>query len=580
MSTPFFLRSALVAVTFALSAAATVPLTRLHAAEPADLVLRGGVVATLDPDRPTARAIAVRGARIVAIGSADDVASFIGPGTKVLDTTGKFVVPGFIEGHGHFFSLGEQKLKLDVSNAATWDEVVAAVAAAAKKTPPGAWIEGRGWHQGKWRSPPQPSVEGYPVADALSRAAPDHPVLLTHGTGHMCLANAKAMELAGITADTKPPAGGEILRDDRGRATGVFRESAMALIDRALSRAKRGRPAEEVRTEQLAMIRLATEECLAHGVTSFQDAGSSTAEANLLKELAERGELRVRLWVMLNESNDVLARRLAASRVVDHGDGFLTVRGIKRMVDGALGTHGAWLLAPYDDLPASTGLNVLPLADLRRTAELALAHDYQLCVHAIGDRANREVLDVMEEVFRAHPEKRDLRWRIEHAQHLDPADIPRFARLGVIASMQGNHATSDGPFVVQRLGQRRAATGAYAWRSLLDAGAVIVNGTDVPVERIDPLACFFSSVTREMASGAAFFPEQAMTREEALRSYTAAAAWGAFEERDKGTLAAGKLADIAVLSGNLLTAPAADLRKVRVESTIVGGVVRYQRDPK
>jgi predicted amidohydrolase YtcJ len=577
MSTPSFLRAGLVAAVFTLGSAIATQPHELRAAEPADLVLRGGEVATLDPDRPTARAIAVRGARIVAVGSPDDIAPLIGPDTKILDTTGKFVVPGFIEGHGHFFSLGEQKLKLDVSESATWDEVVAAVALSAEKTPPGAWIEGRGWHQGKWRSPPEPSVEGYPVADALSRAAPDHPVVLTHGTGHMCLANAKAMELAGITADTRPPAGGEILRDSHGQATGVFRESAMDLIYRALARAKRGRSAEEVRTEQLAMIRLATEECLQHGVTSFQDAGSSTAEAGLLKELAERGELRVRLWVMLNEPNDVLARRLAASRVVGHGDGYLTVRGIKRMVDGALGTHGAWLLEPYDDLPASTGLNVLPLADLRRTAELALAHDYQLCVHAIGDRANREVLDLVEEVFRTHPEKRDLRWRIEHAQHLDPADIPRFARLGVIASMQGNHATSDGPFVVQRLGQRRAAAGAYAWRSLLDCRAVIVNGTDVPVERIDPLACFFSSVTREMASGTAFFPEQAMTREEALRSYTAAAAWGAFEEGDKGTLAVGKLADIVVLSGNLLTAPAGELRKMQVETTIVGGQLRYHR---
>ena len=548
------------------------------AAEPADLVLRGGKIATLVPDKPTAAALAIRGERIVAVGSADEIGPLIGPKTKVIDTTGKLVVPGFIEGHGHFLSLGEQKLKLDVSEATSWEEVVQRVAEAAKRTPKGKWIDGRGWHQGKWSKVPEPNVQGYPVTAALSRVSPDHPVVLTHGTGHMCLANAKAMELAGVTAATKPPAGGEILKDAGGQPTGVFREAAMSLIYRALARAERDRTPQEVREEQLAAIRLATEECFKYGVTSFQDAGSSTADVDLFKELADRGELKVRLWVMLNEGNGALSRRLASYRMVGHGNGFLTVRGIKRMVDGALGTHGAWLLEPYDDLPASTGLNTLALDDLRATAELALAHDYQLCVHAIGDRANREVLNVMEEVFRKHPEKRDLRWRIEHAQHLHPDDIPRFAKLGVIASMQANHATSDGPFVVQRLGQRRAAEGAYAWRRLLDAKAVVINGTDVPVERIDPIACFFSSVTRQMASGATFFPEQAMTREEALRSYTAAAAWAAFEDKDKGTIEPGKLADLVVLAGDLLTIPAEQIPKVRAETTIVGGKVVYEEE--
>ncbi|MCI0356905.1 MAG: amidohydrolase [Planctomycetaceae bacterium] len=546
------------------------------AAEPADLVLRGGKVVTMDPDRPLAEAVAVAGDRIVAVGTAAEIAPQIGPQTKVLDLAGKFVMPGFIEGHGHFLSLGEQKLKLDLTDATSWEEVVAAVAKAVEKSPRGRWIEGRGWHQAKWKKVPEPNVEGYPVVDALSLVSPDNPVVLTHGTGHMCLANAKAMELAGVTAATKPPAGGEILHDSKGQPTGVFRESAMGLIHRALNRAHRERSADEVHMERLKAIRLATEECLKHGVTSFQDAGSSIADVDLFNTLADRGELKVRLWIMLNEGNDALAGNLARYRMIGHGNGHLTVRGIKRMIDGALGTHGAWLLAPYDDLPSSTGLNLQPLAELRKAAELAIQHDYQLCVHAIGDRANREVLDLMEEVFRQHPQKQDLRWRIEHAQHIHPDDIPRFARLGVIASMQANHATSDGPFVVRRLGQRRAAEGAYAWRRLLDAKAVVINGTDVPVERIDPIACFYSSVTRKMADGVAFFPEQAMTREEALRSYTAAAAWTAFEEREKGTLARGKLADLVVLSGDLLTVPADEFPKVRVEMTIVGGRVIYE----
>jgi predicted amidohydrolase YtcJ len=546
------------------------------AAEPADLVLRGGKVATMDAAKPLAEAVAISGERIIAVGTAAEIAPHIGPRTKVLDTTGKFVMPGFIEGHGHFLSLGEQKLKLDLADTTSWEEVVAAVGRAAEMTPKGKWIEGRGWHQGKWRAAPEANVEGYPVHAALSRVSPDHPVVLTHGTGHMCLANSKAMEAAGVTAVTKSPAGGQILHDASGQPTGVFRESAMGLIYRGLNRALAERSAEEIRQEQLEAVGLATEECLKHGVTSFQDAGSSTADVDLFKELADRGELKVRLWIMLNEGNGVLSRKLASYRTIGRGNGHLTVRGIKRMIDGALGTHGAWLLEPYDDLPASTGLNLLPLEELRATAELAIEHNYQLCVHAIGDRANREVLDLMEDVFREHPNKKDLRWRIEHAQHIHSDDIPRFGQLGVIASMQANHATSDGPFVVQRLGQRRAATGAYAWRRLLDTKAVVINGTDVPVERVDPIACFYSSVTRRMADGVAFFPEQVMTREEALRSYTAAAAWAAFEEQEKGVLAAGKLADLVVLSNDLLTIAAEKIPKIRVETTIVGGRVAYE----
>ena len=551
---------------------------RSERAPAADLVLRGGKVVTMDPMRPEAQAVAVRGEQIAAVGSDEEIAARIGPQTRVIELKGKLVVPGFIEGHGHFLSLGEQKLKLDVSDSATWEDVVARVAEAAKKTPKGKWIEGRGWHQGKWKMPPEPSVQGYPVADALSRVSPDHPVVLTHGTGHMCLANAKAMELAGVNFQTKAPDGGEILRDAHGQPTGVFRETAMNLIYRVRDRALRERTTKEVRDEQLQAVRLATVECLKHGVTSFQDAGSSCEDVDLLKELAGRGELKVRLWVMLNDNNEILARRLPEYRLIDYGDNYLTVRAIKRMADGALGTHGAWLLEPYDDLPGSTGLNVTPLSALRETAELAIQHEYQLCVHAIGDRANREVLNLMEAAFRRHPGKKDLRWRIEHVQHLHPDDIPRFAKLGVIASMQANHATSDGPFVVQRLGQRRAKEGAYAWRSLLEADAVVINGTDVPVEKIDPIACFFSAVTRQMASGATFFPEQAMTREEALRAYTASAASAAFEEHDKGSVTPGKLADLVVLSGDFMTVPAEEIGKVRVETTIVGGKVAFARD--
>jgi predicted amidohydrolase YtcJ len=544
--------------------------------EPADLVLRGGQIVTMDDRQPQAEAIGVRTGRIVAVGTAAEIQPLIGPKTQIVELAGRMAMPGFIECHGHFLSLGDSKRRLDLSKATTWNEIVGLVAGEAKKTPPGQWIVGRGWHQGKWRSPPQPNVQGYPTHEALSQATPDHPVLLTHGTGHMTLANAKAMELAGVTSKTPEIAGGEILRDASGAPTGVFRENAAQPIHRAHARALAGRTAQQRRADMTAEALLAAQECIRHGVTSFQDAGSTTSEVDLLRSLAEEGKLPLRLWIMLDDSNDVLARKLAEYRVIGAADNHITVRAIKRLFDGAIGTHGAWLLAPYDDLPGSIGNNTLPIASLEQTAELAIQHNYQLCVHAIGDRANREVLDLFERLFVEHKlNGADLRWRIEHAQHLDAADIPRFKQLGVIASMQGNHATSDGPFVVARLGQRRARIGAYAWRSLLDAGATVVNGTDVPVEPVDPLGCFYASMTRKMANGEAFFPEQCMTRQEALRSYTRDAAYAAFEGSDKGTLQPGKLADIVVLTGDLRTVADDEILKTRVATTIVGGKIVY-----
>lgn len=546
-------------------------------AQPADLILRGGKIVTLDDALPLAEAIATRGDRIVKVGKDAGVKDFIGEKTRIVELDGRLVTPGFIEGHGHFLAFGDSMLKLDLSEAKSWEEIVELVAESSKKTPKGKWIEGRGWHQGKWNRSPEPNVEGYPVTTSLSKAVPDHPVLLTHGSGHMCLASAKAMELAGITRETKNPPGGEILRDRAGNVTGAFRETAMSPIHRALARSLRERTRDEARAETLRAVKLAGQECLKHGVTSFQDAGSSCGDVDLFKELAGKGELPVRLWVMLDDDNDTLARRLAEYRTIGFAENHVTVRGIKRMIDGALGTHGAWLLAPYDDLPASTGLNTTSLASLRKTAELAVKHDYQLCVHAIGDLANRETLNLMEADFKAHPNKRDWRWRIEHSQHLHPDDIPRFAKLGVIASMQGCHATSDGPFVVRRLGERRTKEGAYAWRSLLDAKAIVTNGTDVPVEKLSPIDCIYSTVTRGMADGQAFFPEQCLTREEALRSYTKSAAFAAFEEDLKGSLTAGKLADLVVLSQDILTVSAERIRETKVELTIIGGRVLYER---
>lgn len=547
------------------------------AERPADLVLRGGKVVTMDQPQPSATALAIRGDRILIVG--DDVAirPWIGANTRIIELQGELVIPGLIEGHGHFLSLGQSRQMLDLSQARSWEEIARLVAQAAAKVEPGQWILGRGWHQSKWERPPQPNVEGYPVHDRLSQAAPDHPVLLTHASGHMTLANARAMELAGVDRSATDPPGGTILRDRAGQPIGAFREAATSLVERAYETSRKGRTADQVRKDREAAILRATEECLALGVTSFHDAGESWEAIGHFRELAERGRLGVRLWVMVGEPNDVLARRLPQCRMVGVGNHHLTVRAIKRFIDGALGTHGAWMLEPYSDLPKSSGLNTESLESLAKTAELAIRHDFQLCVHAIGDRANRQTLDLFERTFQRHPGKRDLRWRIEHAQHLNTADMPRFGRLGVIAAMQGIHATSDAPFVVTRLGQRRSREGAYAWRSLLDAGAMVVNGTDTPVEDLNPLRSFYASVTRRLENGATFFPEQRMTRQEALRSYTTSPAYAAFEESLKGSLAPGKLADIVVLSHDILSVPEEQILRTRVLYTVVGGRVLVEK---
>ncbi len=545
--------------------------------EPADLVLRNGRVVTVDPARPEAQAVAIRADRIAAVGTDEEIARFIGPRTEVIDLGGKLAIPGFVEAHGHFLGLGQAKTILDLTKARSWAEIVALVEAAAKKAAPGAWSLGRGWHQERWQKTPEPSVDGVPLHHELSRVSPAHPVLLGHASGHAAFANARALELGGIAKGTADPPGGEIVRDVQGNPTGLLRETAQRLVAAALAKAEAGRDPRAVEAEQRRQVELAGQEALSKGVTSFHDAGAPFATIDLFKRLADEGELPVRLYVMVRrETNEAMAEKLARYRMIGYGHHFLTVRSIKRQIDGALGAHGALLLAPYLDLPGSTGLTLEEPADIRRTLAVALQNGFQVNTHAIGDRANREVLDLYQEAFRSSPDKRDLRWRIEHAQHLHPDDIARFAKLGVIASMQGIHATSDGPWVLKRLGPERAKSGAYLWRSLLDAGVVIANGTDTPVEDIDPIASFAASVTRRMADGTAFCPAQRMTREEALRSYTLNGAYAAFEEDIKGSLTPGKLADVVVLSKDILKVPEAEIPTARVVLTILGGQVRWR----
>jgi len=544
----------------------------VHGSEVADLLLKNGNIITLDEKNPRASALAIRGDRILWVGNDSDSAAFLGANTRTMDMEGATLIPGFIEGHAHLTGIGMAQMILDLRDVTTWDQVIAIVKDAVASAPKGAWISGRGWHQDKWQRIPPGAVEGYPVHADLSAISPDNPVLLRHASGHALFANAAAMKLAEVVDGTPNPEGGKIVRDAAGHATGIFEENGGDLVQAAKGRDDALRSPEERKAQALKAIELAMQECLANGITSFHDAGVPFSTLDLYKDLAAAGELKIRLWVMAGAANEELAVQLPNYQLRDFGNGFLTLGGIKQYMDGALGSRGAWLLKPYADLPGSTGQNVTPLSELAETAKIAKQNKLQLCVHAIGDRGNKEVLDLFEQ---AHGVEK-LRWRIEHAQHLNPQDIPRFAKLGVIASMQGVHCTSDSPFVEKRLGRQRALEGAYVWRKLVDSGAVVTNGTDAPVEKVSALDSYFSMVTRQWDDGTTFYPEHRLTALEALRAYTLDNAYAAFQEKDKGSLEAGKLADITVLSQDITAAPVENIKKAVVRYTIVGGKIAYE----
>ncbi len=535
----------------------------------ADLVLQGGRIVTVDDDVPEGEAIAMKGDTVLAVGSNREMRAYIGSETEVIDLDGMLAIPGFIESHGHFSGIGAAKMQLNLMAVANWGEVVSMVAAVVGDAATGELIRGRGWHQEKWDVTPEPNVDGLPTHHTLSAVSPDNPVVLRHASGHASFANAKAMEMSGITRNTPDPPGGEIVRDASGEPIGAFRETAQGLLGGAYEGAEGSDPRR--------VLQLANDEVLSKGITSFQDAGSGFGTVDLIKEMIDDGSLDVRLWVMLRVSNDRLAERIADYRIIGYGNDHLTVRAIKRGLDGALGPHGAWLLEPYEDMPTSSGLNTSTVASVKETARIAAEHDFQLCVHAIGDRANRETLDIFEEAYRANPERTDMRWRVEHSQHLHPDDIPRFGQLGVIASMQGIHCTSDAPYVLERLGEQRAEEGAYVWQKLMQSGAVVTNGTDAPVEDVDPIASFYATVSRRLNDGRVFYPDQRMSREEALRSYTINGAYAAFEEDSKGSLTPGKLADVTVLSQDIMTIAEDEIPTTEVVYTIIGGKVVYSR---
>jgi predicted amidohydrolase YtcJ len=443
------------------------------------------------------------------------------------------------------------------------------VAAAAKARKPGEWIRGRGWHEGKWDAPAPGAVRGFPTHHALSAISPDNPVVLTRADGHAALANAKAMSLKGVSSATRAPAGGELIRDAAGEPTGVFVDNAEGLVE----------PPERTPEEARRALELAMDECLTKGVTSLTDAGAGSDTIALYRAAAAEGKLRTRLYVMAAGFKTM--RALGRPEPGSAG-GQLSVRAVKLYADGALGSRGAALLEPYADDPGNAGLLVTPPEEVLEAARFALAHGFQVGTHAIGDRANRLVLNAYEKAFAERPEVKDPRFRIEHAQVLDRADIPRFGHLGVLASMQGIHCPSDRPWAPKRIGDARVAEGAYVWRKLLASGARIVNGTDAPVEDLSPIQNFHATVTRAGADGnppGGFDPDQKLTRAEALRSMTLEVAYASFAEREKGSIEVGKLADLVVLSQDILQVPDALLMRTEVVATILGGRVLHEKKP-
>jgi len=542
--------------------------------EKLDLVILSDSIYTASEDTTKVEAIGVIADKIVFIGTEAEMVGRKDDNTKIIDATGQFVMPGFIEGHGHFSGMGSSLQNLNFLKDTSWNAILDKIEKKAATLKDGQWIYGRGWHQEKWTELPNENHGAYPMHYSLSELSPDNPAILIHASGHSLIANESAMKKAGISIESSNPKGGEIVRNDNGDIVGVFEERAMTPIKEAFNSYLDNLDVESQKKIWYEAIELAQKECLENGITSFQDAGSLFLELDRYEALAQDGKLDIRLWAMMRDSLNKIPKPVSEYRKINIGNGHYTCRAIKSEIDGALGAHGAWLIEPYADKPDFYGQNTTEISTVEDLAKVAYDNNIQLCVHAIGDRANKETLDIIESYSKQSD--KNLRWRVEHAQHLSPLDIQRFKSTGAIASMQGVHCTSDAPFVQRRLGLLRSKIGAYAWKALLNQGVTIVNGTDVPVEDINPIQNFYASVTRKrLDNGMEFFVENRMSREQALRSYTIDAAYGAFEDDIKGSIEIGKYADIVILDKNLITCDDLVIPDTKVVYTIVGGQVKY-----
>ena len=536
----------------------------IASSQSADLIVTNARIYTVDENRPVVDAMAIRGGRVVATGPQRGVMTLRGPNTQVIDLHGRTVIPGMIDAHVHLLNLGNSLRNVDLVGTNSYDEVVARVVARAKDTPAGGWIVGRGWDQNDWGD------TRFPTHEALSRAVPNNPVVLTRIDGHATLVNAAAMRAAGVTAQTQDPSGGRLERNPDGSPTGVLVDAAMGIVNQKVPPAT---------TEQ---VKNATQAAIAEmnrwGLTSVHDAGVGRAVIDAYEEVAREGRFNIRDYVMVANNDSAINHYLQRGPQAGLYDNRLWIKAIKISADGALGSRGAALIEPYSDDPKNTGLALVPAGRVRDVAVKALRAGFQVNVHAIGDRANRTVLNEFEEALNQVPVA-DHRFRIEHAQIIHPDDVPRFAQLGVIPSMQASHQTSDMYWAVNRLGPTRVL-GAYAWRSLLNTGVIIANGSDLPVERTNPLISFEAAVSRQDAKGwpaGGWYPEQRMTREEALKSMTIWAAYAGFMEKDVESLSPGKLAYFVVLDQDIMRVPPELILQTNVLSTYLGGKAVYQK---
>ncbi len=536
----------------------------------ADLVLRGGKIVTVDKNFSIQEAVAVRGNKIVFVGSNEEVEAFIFPNTTVIELEGKPALPGLIDAHAHLHSLGEELTSLNITGTTSYQQIIDKVSEKVKTVKPGEWITGGRWDQNDWDD------KSFPVHDALSEVSPDNPVYLTRIDGNSAFANRKALEYSGITKDTPDPFGGVITRKNNGEPTGV-------LINRAMNKVIENIPADsEERYRE--KFRKAVNSCLRVGLTGVHEAGVGPHAIEMYKDLFDKGKLKIRIYAMLGEEEDLpldmdLVAYFRKHRIEGYGDQMLSVRSIKLFFDGALGSRGATFFKPYEDDPQNSGLLRITPEYIYKISKAALEADMGVNTHCIGIRGNRLCLDAYEKALKENP-KEGHRFRIEHAQIIRPEDIKKFVSLGVIPSMQPTHCTSDMYFVEDRVGKERAE-GAYAWRWFIDAGLVIPCGSDFPVESNNPMLGIYAAVTRQNVEGwpeTGWGPEQRMTREEAIKGFTIWAAYAAFQEDVLGSIEVGKYADFTVLDKDILEVQPKEILTAKVVYTIVGGKIRYRTE--
>ena len=537
--------------------------------EPADLILTNGNIYTVNDKQARAEAVAVKGDRIVFVGSNAEAQKYVGKNTRVFDLHGNTVVPGLTDAHHHLSGVGFREMTLNLEGVTSLEDFLAKVKARVDQAKPGEWVTGRGWIETFW----QPPI--FPTRWDLDKVAPNNPVILTRADGHGTVVNSAALKIANVGKDTPNPFGGEISKaKETGEPNGMLLDAAQGLVRRHLP------PTSAADAEQAVVLGVKRDVEL--GWCQVQDPGGSYAEVEIFKKLYSTGQIKLRIYKALSGPGQEAQRLLREGPIIGAYNNHLTVRTIKLYADGSLGSRSAALLEPYSDAPDTSGFLTIKEGVLQLLLQEALRKGIQVQTHAIGDHANRFILDAYERAFKAVPPRerkvREPRWRDEHSQIINPADIPRFAKLGVIPSMQPSHAIGDLHFAPSRLGIKRLE-GAYAWQSLLKSGAIIPGGSDAPVERGEPMIEFYAAVARKDIrgfSGEGWHPEEAVTREQALKMFTLWAAYAAFEEKLRGTIEVGKLADFTVLSADIMKIPEMEILKTHCVMTVIGGEVAYE----